>query len=459
MPVIGLRLRFSVTILAVLLSVIVSSIYLYSVFLRRERLKLVDQQVRETATALFDSQLGDLRKVDFDHVEGIISEELGENRIGKFFVIRNSQGETIFESTGARVLPITDFPQDQQWFEITTKGRYIRGLNLQLPRIHDRTLQVGLVLEESLIDPGYFSKASFMFIVGVLALGLIVSQLLTSFLLRPISLLDQFLSDVTSSSKLQSILPLVPLGIAGSPATTSNDEFKRVVAGLNALISKVNKNYQISRLWTYQMAHELKTPLSLLSLGLERLQRKHSISESEFQDVWVEVKKISDTISSFLGWAELENSEGQKRLFANRLVSFMNEILARLPESQRERVQVKVTSDFIVAANPQHLEQLILNLIQNALKHGGPQVLVDIEVKDPELVVRDNGPGVPQDVLSRIGEPFNRGGAALQTSERGHGLGLAWVSSICRHYDWKLEFQSGTDGTCIRVQFGTQVNE
>jgi len=130
MLVTGLRLRFFVTISIVLITVIIGSIYFYSLLLERERHLLIDQQVRETAAALVDSELGDLRQIDFERADEIISDELGETRIGKFFIIRNAQGEIIFESASAKLLPVIDVPKDPRWFTIKEKGKFIRGLNL-----------------------------------------------------------------------------------------------------------------------------------------------------------------------------------------------------------------------------------------------------------------------------------------------------------------------------------------
>lgn len=446
-----MRRRFFLTILAVLFSVSIVSIYLYSLFLRKERLALIDHQVRETAAALIDSELGDVRKINFDDAEAIISEELGESRIGKFFIIRNQQGETIFESSSAQLLPIAEVPQDQQWFEISTKGQFIRGLNLKLPRIADRTLQVGLVLDEKLVNPSYFSESSFILLAAILVLGLVVSFASTSYLLQPIAKLDKFLASITSATSGKTLLPEVPPIVGSLPKSPSGDEFARLVTGLNQLIRQVNRNYEFSRLWGYQMAHELKTPLSLVQVELEKLQKKHQLTNDDIGEVTYETGKISETINSFLGWAELENSTQQKHLFVNDVGSVVKEVLRVLPESA-ERIRVEFSEPIVVAANPGHLEQLVQNLIYNAIKHAGDEARIRISIADNALAVEDSGPGIPEEVLARIGEPFNRGTQG-KSSVKGHGLGLAWVTSICRHYGWPIVFLREEARTKVIVKF------
>ena len=456
MPAIGLRSRFFAIILFVVAAVMTASVLLYSAVLRRERMSLIDQQVRETATALVDSELGDLRKIDFDEAEDLISEELGGSRIGKFVVIRNAAGQVIFQTASARLLPISQFPQDPQWFEYRNNGKYIRGLNLKLPRIPDRFLQVGLLLDESIVDPDYFSAATLFFAACALLAAVVVSFLLTSFLLRPIANLERFLTEMNETSRRQSLLPLVPATIVAEPDPKSHDEFERMVANLNSLIVKVNKNYQFSRLWAYQMAHELKTPLSIANVEIERIQKRLGLSGSEFADLNFENQKIAQTISAFLAWAELENSTAPQTLFATRLGEVVKNVARRL-DPQGLRLHLSIQGEALLACNPHHIEQLLQNLMRNALIHGAPEAAVQVQVNGLQLRIRNEGPSIPVEVRERLGEPFNRG-VVRDPGVKGHGLGLAWVVSVCRLYDWKIDFQSqdhldGRGETIVTIVF------
>lgn len=406
---------------------------------------MIDQQVRETASVLIDSEIAGLRKIDFEQADEIISEELGESRIGKFFVLRNSQGETIYESASARLLPVAELPREAKWFELTVNGKYLRGLNLALPRIPDRTLQVGLVLDEALVHPSLFSSSTLSFFGAVLVIGLVVSLLLTSFLLKPVARLEGFLSSQAQGREGPSRLSEVPAGVFGSPKPDSSDEFERLVAGLNRLIGRVNRSHDLSRLWAYQMAHELKTPLSRLQIQIEKLESGgEGLKISPHLDR--ESRRISETINSFLSWAELENSTQRRHLFMNKASEKLQDVIQS--EDLSHRIQLEVEQDCLIPASPHHLEQLFRNLVGNALKHTSSDVKVKLAGRT--LFVEDQGQGLPEKVLKRIGEPFNRG----ESLQPGHGLGLAWVGSVCRHYEWNWAVEScEPKGTRIRVDF------
>lgn len=448
MPAIGFRNRLFLTILLVLGLVTTASLVLHSQFLRRERLALIDQQVRETAASLLDSQLAQPR-VNFREAEAIISEELGDSRIGKFFIIRNDKGETVFSSNTVNVLPVARIPSDQTWITVRTNGKYIRALNLKLPRIPDRSLQVGLVLDEDLASPGYWSWSSLIFFTVIFVMGLAATWFSTSFLLRPVSRLEVFLTGIAQQSRRKFPLPLIPEELAQNPRSDAIDEFERMLAALNALIRQLNKNYQFSRLWAYQMAHELKTPLAILGFETEKL---HAQGKTDTRPLEAESARISGIINSFLNWAELENSPQPSKLFINPLAKVASSVAARITGLGSSRIQVDIPEDVQIAADPQHLEQLLANLLKNAVRYSTPGAPVQVSGDRTHLLIADHGPGIPADVLNRLGEPFNRGHTSGPGRE-GHGLGLAWVNSICQQYGWELKIRNRPDGADVRVEF------
>lgn len=449
MPAIGFRNRLFITILLVLSLVTAGSLVLHSQFLRRERLALIDQQVRDTAASLLDSQLAE-KRVDFKEAEAIISDELGDSRIGKFFVIRNDHGETVFSSNTANVLPLARIPASPTWVTVRTNGKYIRALNLKLPRIPNRSLQVGLVLDEELASPGYWSWTSFIFFTVIFVMGLTATWLSTSFLLRPLARLEVFLTGIAQQSRRKFPLPAIPEEILPHPRADAIDEFERMLASLNSLIRQLNRNHQFSREWAYQMAHEIKTPLAILSLETEKLS---SVEPPVARSLQSEIQRISGILGSFLSWAELENSTQKNKLFINPLARVTRDVADRIASLGNAGVRVHIADDVQIAADPQHLEQVLGNLIRNAVRYSKPGGIVNVSGDRTHFLIADQGPGVPQQVLERLGEPFNRGPHPSGTNRDGHGLGLAWVQTICQKYGWSLEIENRDEGAHVRINF------
>ncbi len=429
---------------------------LHGELLRHEKIDLIDQQVRETASALLDSELGDLRKIAFERVDAIISEELGENRIGKFFIIRNNAGDILFESAAVRLLPLIEVPRTPRWISIHKNGLYIRILNLELPRINDRTLQVGVLIDEALISPRYFSKSNTLFTGAIVAVGLLSAWILTSLLMRPISQLSSFVQNAAGGAGGKNGLPPLPgyLKKYATKSRASRDELYNLLRSFETLIERVNKDYRLSRFWSYQMAHELKTPMALIEAQMAEGVTQNKVSEQVAESVLSEVFGISETITSFLTWAETENASIGSQLFVVRAGQVTADCIRRLNAYYDGRLGLELKSDFDIMANIQHLEHALNNLAVNALKYSPSDKPVTIEIGDHSIAFIDSGPGIPPDVLERLGEPFNRGGMTSNLiGKRSNGLGLALIHSISKLYGWKIGIESSAKGTIIRLTF------
>lgn len=429
----------------------VGAIALNTWFLQKERLARIDQQVRETATALINSERGEIRRIDFEQAEKVIAQELGENRLRKFFIVRNELGEVIFKSSISHLLKIQEVPLSPMWITIRENGQYIRVLNLLLPSIYDRTLQVGIAIDETLVAKSFITERSLFFIISMLAIGSIVAWLLTSLLLAPIRKLDKFVSLVIQRLQSRKELPKMSADLLASARSSKEDEFHRLTAGFSSMLQSLDRSQKSSRLWAYQMAHEIKTPLTHIEIELECGLREKRIQQDSAKAISKEVASVSDTVNSFLGWAELENSNQQKHLFANKIGKSVREVISRLERHYGSRIQVEVKKDFSAPCSPSHLEQLIFNITTNALKYSPANSPIKIVIDQNELCISDQGPGLPSQVIEHLGEPFNRGASPIVQS--GQGLGLAWVNSLARLYDWKISFLSSNQGTKVTVNF------
>jgi two-component system sensor histidine kinase TctE len=76
---------------------------------------------------------------------------------------------------------------------------------------------------------------------------------------------------------------------------------------------------------------------------------------------------------------------------------------------------------------------------------------IEVFIQGPTLLIKDQGPGLSDAVLGRLGQPFVRNSSA---SNQGHGLGLAWVISICKLYNWPYQFKNRSEGGLeIQIHF------
>ena len=438
-----MRLRFFTIILTALTLLTAGIIVVHALFFRTQRMVLLDAEIRDSATILVNSELSSLKRANFARVDRIISHELGESRIGKFFIVRDNKDQVVFAAADQDLLKMA-IPRTPDWVTIHTAHHILRVLNLDLPALPDRTLQVGSIVDADFFDWVIANRQMNIYIAEIFAVVLIASMLLTQVLLSPLRALSKHLSAATSDLKNLKDVRQLPPHLAQYPKQfwARTDEFSKLLETIQRLIERINTNYRLTRIWTFQMAHELKTPLTIIRSEIESLATQAKIPADSALAVTNEVDEIASLVTHFLDWADLENSGAQKDLHAVRVGKMVEDTCKRLGRIYPGRLEVEILNDTLVLANPMHVEQVINNLIVNGLEYSPTDQLVLVKVDQHSLTVRDRGEGIPHEVLSRLGQPFNIGNRHSRRKRKGSGLGLAWVNTVSKMYAWNLEIKS-----------------
>lgn len=446
-----MRNRFFFIILSTLIFSAVAINLVHANFFKSQRLKLIDKQIAESSSALLNSVEFTKSVGNIKEIEDTISKVLKGARIGKVFILRNSKSEIIYQSFNVGLLA-TDIPTQKEWVAVETNEEYIRVRNTPLSENSEITLQVGLVLDRNFINWEIVDTRVIAYVTGIVLVLFIASALLTLVLLAPLRHLISHLQETTSHLIYKKDISGLPKGLLkyAGRSWANSDEFSNLLNTIQKLINRINLNHKMIRSWTIQMAHELKTPLAVMNVDTLAKKKAHTIPDEYSNDMVSEIQKISDIITQFLDWAEIENSPIQHNIHALKMSSVIKEIACRLDKIAQGRIQLQITSELTVFANPQHLDQLISNLVTNALKFSRDSKPIILILNENSLRVKDFGPGIPKDVLERIGEPFNIGPTK---EKKGNGLGLAWVSTISKLYHWHLKIKCDLEGTEIEVRF------
>lgn len=421
----------------------------FTYYFNQEKINLIDIQLGETALALVNSELSDLKKINFDKAEDLISEELGHNRVGKLFYIRNVNDEIIFQSRLATVAK-AKFSRKPKIYTTTFKGTQYRVLNLDLPKVPDRTLQIAAIL-----DPDIYRYSFSREVLGITAIAIfaliVIAYFLSKILLKPLDQLSNHMKQVNRELNTHGLVNLLPSSLKKmmNDKWYHRDEFSHLLKCTELVLEKINFNYKMTKPWSYQMAHEIKTPLSIIKIDIEKILQPQTNLNHLKEDIELHVKKIDHTISQFLEWASLNSLSTDHNLFALRPDSELLYVCNRLNEKYDNRIKLNIENPIIIFANPEHVVQIFNNLIENALKYSTNEV--EVNLMGHHFSVQDSGPGIPAIVLERIGLPFNRG--TNNTGAKGTGLGLAWVNTIVQMYNWNIKFKKTIDKTQVEIEF------
>lgn len=442
----------------VLASIAIISVQSY--FFESQRLKLIDRQIAESSEDLLKSSELSEAVTKPETLEDVISGILGSTRIGKVFVLRDANSKILYQSFNVSLLD-KDLPVHPEWLAVHAQDQYVRLRNVPLTGHKGLTLQVGLVLDRNFLNWEIIDDRLVQYVSGIVIALIFAAILLTLLLLSPLRILIFHLKEVTADIvNMKDVRPL-PSGVLkyASSFWTRSDEFASLVSIVQKLIDRINQNYKLTRAWTLQMAHELKTPLAIIQVETVQNQRTKTVPEAYVKSVLKEVNQMSEIINQFLDWAELKSSNLQKDLHALRIKSVVKSVSSRLDKISPGRLQIKMDHDFAVFVNPIHLDQLVTNLVTNALKFSPENRPVDLISGDQFFTVKDYGPGISQNVKERLGEPFNVGESVTE-GKTGNGLGLAWITTVADLYNWEFEIQSGSQGTEATIRFPkAQVSE
>ena len=243
------------------------------------------------------------------------------------------------------------------------------------------------------------------------------------------------------------------------PEYHAPSELQPIIHGVNDLLLNLEKSVLSHRRFVADAAHQLRTPLAILRSKLELGINSSGDAQILLRDLLGTTERASRLVSQLLSLSRIENADvilpdfeilDLSKVLGSCAASFVIVAEKNNIDLDFELMPAKINGNFLL------LEELINNLIDNAIKYAGPNSTVKISlhkhVGKVELAIVDNGVGIADEFLGRLGQPFFRGHA--QNSD-GSGLGLAIAKEIVYVHSGKMLFEKAINSTglAIRIYF------
>jgi signal transduction histidine kinase len=237
----------------------------------------------------------------------------------------------------------------------------------------------------------------------------------------------------------------------------SRDELGRLSRAFNDMVARLRAARQMQVDFVANVSHELRTPLTSVKGTVETL-RDGAVDDPEVRDrfletVETETDRLIRLVNDLLLLSRADSQALNLRREALDLAGLVNVTVDRLAPQAQERsiiLKVQTSPDAPPAwADPDRIEQVLLNLMDNAIKYSRPGGAVTISVdagRDAEraalVQVRDEGIGIPAEELPRVGQRFYRADKARSRAEGGSGLGLAIAQALVQAHGGRLWLES-----------------
>ena len=221
-------------------------------------------------------------------------------------------------------------------------------------------------------------------------------------------------------------------------AVEGRDEVARLALSFNQAADRIEALVGHQKTLLANASHELRTPLTRIRLALELIGP--DVETHRREGLQQDIGELDALIDEILLASRLEALPHLEATEPVDLLALTAEECARHESVDLEGTPATVKGD------PRLLLRLLRNLLDNASRHGLPPVQVRLRTAEgrAELIVRDHGPGLPNDEFDRVFEPFHRGSAARDRV--GTGLGLALARQIARHHGGELRCRYEPDG-------------
>jgi len=248
------------------------------------------------------------------------------------------------------------------------------------------------------------------------------------------------------------------------PEMHTGDELERLSRSLNHMISRLEDAIQSSKRFVADASHELRTPLTVLRGELEGLAQDEQLrppTRETLGSMLEEVDRLAEVVEGLLALSRLDAGEGQAesvRFNLAELVATTSDQMSLLAEDKNITIVREGERDVTVEGDRARLKQVIVNLLDNAIKYtpNGGRVRLKIAHEDGYAIleVADDGIGIPQEALPHVFKRFYRADNSRSRGQGGAGLGLSIVKSICAAHGVTVEVASVPGaGSRFRLKF------
>ncbi|MDU4126975.1 two-component system sensor histidine kinase PmrB [Pantoea sp.] len=228
-------------------------------------------------------------------------------------------------------------------------------------------------------------------------------------------------------------------------------EIDAVTQAINQLVARLNNSLERERLFTADVAHELRTPLAGLRLHLELIERN---SDVNVQPLLQRLDQMTNSVSQLLQLARAGQSftsgTYQNVALIEDVILPMEAELSTMLDAHQQTLTLDLPQDIFVRGDATLLKMLLRNLVENAHRYSPKKSAITLRLasgEQPTLTVEDKGPGIDESKSGELSKAFIR----MDSRYGGIGLGLSIVSRIVQLHRFQFFLENRRDRSGCRA--------
>lgn len=299
----------------------------------------------------------------------------------------------------------------------------------------------------SLENPGIFLNQILVGLCLLIVAGFITTSVIGWKIHSRLTGINQTASDILQHNDLSRRIP----GGMGS------SEFDLLSRNLNLMLAGIEQKMEDMRHLSNNIAHDMRTPLTLLRNRVEQLGKSKNAKDEERELALSQMDQILETFNAILRISNLESGTIQIEKENIDLAHVLQDVIDLYdPLARKKRQELHHHLDsYLIYADRNLLFQALANIIDNAVKYtpSGGKIILSAERKSQvlEVYIDDNGPGIPEDKLDTVLRRFKRLDQSRSTP--GTGLGLSLVKAIMDAHQGNISLSNYQGGLRIKLVF------